>query len=152
MADQEKEKTDRSAVDIAKWSTISAIGVAMIALIGTVITNWDKIAHSKLSPTSTSTAVSATLSLPEIYEYKQKGGKGSFVYRSGKTWQEENAFGEVFNIFKEIERDSEFITIHDESRKMKIKIPIEGGYTLLTWKEKDWVDVQFYFVTKKPNT
>jgi hypothetical protein len=47
MADQEKEKVDRNAVDIAKLSAISAISVAALTLVGTVATvmlgNLDKL-------------------------------------------------------------------------------------------------------------
>jgi hypothetical protein len=34
---------------------------------------------------------------------------------------------------------------------MKIKIPIEGGQTLVTWEDANWVDTQYRYVAKKFN-
>jgi hypothetical protein len=96
--------------------------------------------------------ISATPLLSERYEYEEDGKKKAFVRVSDKVWKEENEFGEEFNTFKEIERDSDFITIYDKSREMKIKIPIEGGQLLVTSKQENWVDLPYRYVAKKSNT
>jgi len=85
--------------------------------------------------------------LREKYEFKD--GTNSFVHVSNKVWKEEGTDGKEFNTFKEIKRDSDYITIYDVSRDMTIKIPIEGGNILMTLKRNNWVNFPYRYVIKK---
>ncbi|MGV0025706.1 hypothetical protein [Phormidesmis priestleyi] len=141
---------------------IVTIAVALIGLIGTVVGNWDRLPFGKASKTVEPTTSSSPnpLNQPqktnpspthmEKYEYiTENGRKRAFVRLSDNRWQEKDEFEQVMSSFNEIERDSEFITIYDPVRVMKIRIPIAGGQTILSWKERDWADVPFYDVRKK---
>ncbi|MBF2085462.1 hypothetical protein [Thermoleptolyngbya sp. C42_A2020_037] len=106
-----------------------------------------------ISPQTPSQPEQSVLPLPdEIYEYQEGGQTRVFVRVSDVVWHEVNEFGETFNTFKEIERDSNFIIIYDKERRMKIKIPIERGYFLITWEPRGWIDIPYRYVVKKADT
>jgi hypothetical protein len=127
----------------------AAIGIVMaIAAGGTSPWWWGKVIGGNLLSQTASPSSPAKLSLPEIYEYKSLGKPYKFVHVSDKVWKQKDEFGKEFNTFKEIDRDSNFITIYDKSRGIKTEIPVEGGDVVI-YSEK--VDSHKYYVTKIPN-
>ena len=104
------------------------------------------------SITSPGTSSSTNLLPLERYEYKEDDKPREFIRVSDKVWKENNEFNEEINTFKEVERNSDFIILYDASRKMIAKIPVDGGQLLITWKEKNWVDLPYRYVAKKNNT
>jgi hypothetical protein len=135
------------------WGKL-VLGVLTALFIGgTTPWWWDKVFEGKqpstvASPTD-SVSGSAKILPQERYEFKENDGPHAFVRVSDKVWKEVDAFDTEYNTFKEIGRDSDFITIYDASREMKIKIPIEGGQALITSRALQWVDRQYRYVAKK---
>lgn len=89
MSDEEKGKTDRSSVSTAGWTAISALGVAVIGLAGSLATgvfqNWGNIFQSKPSPTPNPTLT--------IQPEQPKGSIESFV--DNKVAFLENVSGQI---------------------------------------------------------
>jgi hypothetical protein len=81
--------------------------------------------------------------------YQRNDNQGAFFNTSGNIWQEEFASGEKGHFFQEIARDSNYITIYDATREMTIKIPTNGGRSLITFPQLKYVDAPFYLLTKK---
>lgn len=79
----------------------------------------------------------------DIYVYTRKvnGAKveGSFEKDSDGEWSEFDDKKDVINRFSEINRDENYITIFDNPRGIKLKIPIIGGWILITGFEEGWV-------------
>jgi hypothetical protein len=134
----------------------NGISGQVIGIIGTILTAfvaggsspwwWSKVFGEK---GKSDEKVSGT---PERYEYEEDGNTKAFLHFSKIVWKEKNEFDKEINTFKEIERDSDFITIYDKSRDMRIKIPIEGGQILVTWPKERWADVPYRYVAKKSST
>ena len=144
MADNDSDEKQSWLVPILV-ATVGAISMIAVALL-------NKPQLQATTPPSLSSTLPSTpskSSLPEKYEYTENGKTKAFVHVSDKVWKEEDEFGKEFSTFKEIERDSDFITIFDVTRDMTIKIPIEGGNVLITWKQENWVDLPYRYVAKK---
>lgn len=115
--------------------------VVTSAALTTILVNSDKIL--KKLPLD---KVFPALKKYKYYEYWEGNEKRSIINDYGKIWKEKKESGEEINTFKEIERNRSFITIYDESRDMTIKIPIEGGQLLVTWAQRNWLNLQYRYV------
>jgi CHAT domain len=111
-------------------------------------TKWFVLAGGTLAAVLVGASSFVFFSMP-TERYQRDDHQGAFFHTSGNIWQEEFASGEKGNVFKEIARDSKYITIYDASREMTIKIPTNGGQSRLTFPQLKYVDVPFYPLTKK---
>ncbi|HIK42511.1 hypothetical protein [Thermoleptolyngbya sp. M55_K2018_002] len=167
----DEELVQKSNVLIKVGGLLGALAVVTTSL-ATIVkdssTIWEKLPFEVVPETKSSLSlpspnpqlnqpqnkenVSKTPFPSERYEYEEDGKIRAFFRVSDVVWKEENEFGKEINTFKEIARDSDFITLYDKSRDMRVKIPIEGGQVLITWPEKNWVDLQYRYVAKKSST
>lgn len=75
-----------------------------------------------------------------VLKYKYNGGE--FIQHQSEPplrWSETTADGKAVFHFEEHRRDRQYITLFDESRKIYIRIPVDGGLsTLSTDSERTW--------------